>query len=171
MEEWIYSPTPILHLSTRWRWRVNFSSLGKEPPVPIDRRLGMTHSHSGCCGEEKISCWICVYHCAGYEQISFGYNAISPLKVTWYFLWPWRTRWHVPLTRQLTFNALHGVISQKTQLFRNPCQESNPLSPAIQPVSRNCTEWATPGSYDMMCSYKIYGPERNDNNLNNEEWD
>jgi hypothetical protein len=32
-------------------------------------------------------------------------------------LWPWRRRRYVPPTHRLTFNGLHGVISQKTELF------------------------------------------------------
>jgi hypothetical protein len=32
---------------------------------------------------------------------------------------PWRWRQHVPLKRWLTFNGLHSIISQKTELFRN----------------------------------------------------
>jgi hypothetical protein len=39
----------------------------------------------------------------------------------WFFAWctlqPWRWRWHVPLKCWLTFNRLHGIISQKTELF------------------------------------------------------
>jgi hypothetical protein len=30
---------------------------------------------------------------------------------------PWRWRRYVPPKRRLTFNRLHGVISQKTELF------------------------------------------------------
>jgi hypothetical protein len=32
-------------------------------------------------------------------------------------LLPWRWRWYVPPKRRLTFNGLHGVISQKILLF------------------------------------------------------
>jgi hypothetical protein len=45
-------------------------------------------------------------------------------------LWPWRWRWHVPTKCQLTFNGLHGLISQKVELFistavrtKNPIKE------------------------------------------------
>jgi hypothetical protein len=39
----------------------------------------------------------------------------------WYLarlIQPWRWRWYVPLKRQLTFNRLHSVISQKIVLFK-----------------------------------------------------
>jgi hypothetical protein len=32
-------------------------------------------------------------------------------------LWPWRWRQCVSLKRQLTYNGLHGIISQKTKLI------------------------------------------------------
>jgi hypothetical protein len=39
----------------------------------------------------------------------------------WFLAWlnlrPWRWRRHVPRKRWLTFNGLHGVISQKTELY------------------------------------------------------
>jgi hypothetical protein len=35
----------------------------------------------------------------------------------WLILCPWRQRWYVPPKRLLSFNGLHGVISQKTELF------------------------------------------------------
>jgi hypothetical protein len=39
----------------------------------------------------------------------------------WFFaqliLWPWRWRRYAPLKHRLTFNWLHGVISQKIALF------------------------------------------------------
>jgi hypothetical protein len=42
----------------------------------------------------------------------------------WYharlILQPWIWRWHAPLKWQLTFNGLHGVISQKTELILLP---------------------------------------------------
>jgi hypothetical protein len=39
----------------------------------------------------------------------------------WFLAWPflrrWRWKWHVPPKRLLTFTRIHGVISQKTELF------------------------------------------------------
>jgi hypothetical protein len=52
-----YSST-ILVLGTRWRLVLRFTLLplylpGKEPPVPMDRRMVESHSWSGRCGVEK----------------------------------------------------------------------------------------------------------------------
>jgi hypothetical protein len=42
-------------------------------------------------------------------------------------IWPWRWRQYVPLKHQLTFNGLHGDISQKTILFlTTTVRTSNP---------------------------------------------
>jgi hypothetical protein len=48
------------------------------------------------------------------------------LPVSWWFLawlilWPWRWRRHFPPKRQLTFNGLHGIISQKISLHSHCC--------------------------------------------------
>jgi hypothetical protein len=50
----------ILHLGTRWRWVVSFTSRplysqGKSPWYPLDRRLGGLQSRSGRGGEEVNS--------------------------------------------------------------------------------------------------------------------
>jgi hypothetical protein len=37
--------------------------------------------------------------------------------LAWLILWPNRWRWNVPPKRQLTFNELHSIIYQKTELF------------------------------------------------------
>jgi hypothetical protein len=37
--------------------------------------------------------------------------------LAWLILRPWKWRRHVPQKRQLTFNGLHGVISQKIEFF------------------------------------------------------
>jgi hypothetical protein len=37
--------------------------------------------------------------------------------LAWLLLWSWRRRRHVAPKRRLTFNGLHGVISQKIELF------------------------------------------------------
>jgi hypothetical protein len=38
--------------------------------------------------------------------------------LAWLILRRWRWRWHVPPKCRLTFKWLHGVISQKTELFK-----------------------------------------------------
>jgi hypothetical protein len=38
--------------------------------------------------------------------------------LAWLILWPWRWRRHVPPKHLLTFSRLHGVISQKIELFK-----------------------------------------------------
>jgi hypothetical protein len=49
--------------------------------------------------------------------------------LAWLILWPWWWRWHVPPKCWLTFNGLHGVISQKTELFiTTAVRTSNPTS-------------------------------------------
>jgi hypothetical protein len=35
-----------------------------------------------------------------------------------FILRPWRWRWHLSLKRPLTFNGLHGIISQKMVLYK-----------------------------------------------------
>jgi hypothetical protein len=57
MEEWRYSST-ILHLRTRWRWRIkflpqSFNPLGSGPRYPLRIRLGGPQGRSGLYGEEK----------------------------------------------------------------------------------------------------------------------
>jgi hypothetical protein len=39
------------------------------------------------------------------------------LPLAWFIFRPWRGRRHVPPKRRLTFNGLHGYISQKTEFF------------------------------------------------------
>jgi hypothetical protein len=58
--EWRYSLT-ILDLGTRWKCVVSFvpqllHSWERSPPYPLDMRLGVPQSQSGCCGVQKISC-------------------------------------------------------------------------------------------------------------------
>jgi hypothetical protein len=45
--------------------------------------------------------------------------------LAWLILWPWRWRQHVPLKHRVTFNKLHGIICQKTELFYQGCPTSN----------------------------------------------
>jgi hypothetical protein len=61
MGEWSNSFT-VLELGTSWRWVVRFKHTvavpwGKYPRYPLDKRLGGSKSRSGCCGDEKISCF------------------------------------------------------------------------------------------------------------------
>jgi hypothetical protein len=44
---------------------------------------------------------------------------ISRRFLAWLILRPWRWRWYVPPKRLLTSIGLHGVISQRTELFMN----------------------------------------------------
>jgi hypothetical protein len=44
-------------------------------------------------------------------------HLLSRWFLAWLILRPWRWRQHVPSKRRLTFNGLHGVISQKIELF------------------------------------------------------
>jgi hypothetical protein len=37
--------------------------------------------------------------------------------LAWLILRPWWWRWHAPPKRRLTFSGLHGVMTQKTELF------------------------------------------------------
>jgi hypothetical protein len=62
----------------------------------------------------------------GRSRLHFQNRRISQAKMSlaafscWFaclILRPWRWRWHVPPKRRLTFNGLHGVISQKIELF------------------------------------------------------
>jgi hypothetical protein len=75
MEEWRHNST-ILNLDTRWRFVVKFHApaalrLGKEPPVPLFRRLGGPRSSSGCYGEEKY-----VLPLPGIEPLYLGHLII-----------------------------------------------------------------------------------------------
>jgi hypothetical protein len=49
-----------------------------------------------------------------------------------FILRPWRWRRYIPLKTWLTFNGLHGVISQKTALFIDAvCYNSSPSTPIL----------------------------------------
>jgi hypothetical protein len=47
--------------------------------------------------------------------------------LAWHFLWPWTWRQHIPLKRQLIFNGLRSVISQKTEFFITTAVEPQTL--------------------------------------------
>jgi hypothetical protein len=51
------------------------------------------------------------------QQAEPGLLTASRWFLAWLILRPWRWRRHVPQKRQMTFNGLHGVISQKIELF------------------------------------------------------
>jgi hypothetical protein len=44
---------------------------------------------------------------------------LHPYLFSWLIIQPWRWRRHIPPKRQLTFNGLQNVISQKIELFTN----------------------------------------------------
>jgi hypothetical protein len=75
-------------------------------PLEVNRRLGGT----------------CRFHLQG-RIISQGRNQSESWWqapywfLAWLFIWSWRWRLHVAPKRSLTFNGLHGVISQKIELF------------------------------------------------------
>jgi hypothetical protein len=46
-------------------------------------------------------------------------------------LWPWRWRWYVPPNRQLVFNILQGVITQKIVLFITALVRTFLTSPSL----------------------------------------
>jgi hypothetical protein len=65
-------------------------------------------------------------------------SSFSCLFLAWLILRPWRWRRHVPPKHRFTFNGLHGVISQKTELFNvTLCSanlapsKANPYSPTL----------------------------------------
>jgi hypothetical protein len=58
--------------------------------------------------------------------LTFEVEAGSKWSVACWFLTcltlqPWRRRWHVTLKHQLTFNGLHSIVYQKTELFTQMC--------------------------------------------------
>jgi hypothetical protein len=85
----------------------------------------------------EISITICPKYGITKGSLLWDITPCSPLKVNrrlgviwslsllpalrWFLAWlilrPWRGRSHVNSKRQLTFGGLHGVISQKTELF------------------------------------------------------
>jgi hypothetical protein len=55
------------------------------------------------------------YHEAGSNQSCL--LSASYLFLVLLILWPWGLRRHLPPKHRLTFNGLHGIISQKIELF------------------------------------------------------
>jgi hypothetical protein len=67
----------------------------------------------------------------------YAFQLSSRWLLTWFPLWCWWQSRHVPPKRRMTFNGLHGVISQKRELFRHsfvdakwPERESHQLTPS-----------------------------------------
>jgi hypothetical protein len=50
----------------------------------------------------------------------------------WLILRPWRLRRHVPLKRRLSFNRLHGVLSQNTKHFKTRLNYWKPSFTSVQ---------------------------------------
>jgi hypothetical protein len=54
-------------------------------------------------------------------------HLLSCSSFAWLILWPWWWRQYVPQKHKLTFNRLHGIISQKILLFiATAVRNSNP---------------------------------------------
>jgi hypothetical protein len=94
-----------------------------------------------CCLKEKYICFLAQFPCFFQSPFSWEITLPSPLIVNlrfggtsrlylqgrsatascWFLAWrilqPWRLRRHVTPQCRLTFNGLHGVISQKILLF------------------------------------------------------
>jgi hypothetical protein len=66
-------------------------------------------SHKFSLIDEYTSMYVCWPCCPVLQLILF---CLEPSRL----IRPWRLRRHVPPKRQLTFNELHGVILQKTEL-------------------------------------------------------
>jgi hypothetical protein len=67
--------------------------------------------------------------------------------LAWLILWPWRWTRYVPPKRWLTFSGLHGVISQKIELFND--------STVHDFISGHSQHNAHP--FSGMCSYENCG--------------
>jgi hypothetical protein len=85
-----------LRFSQQWFWRV--LSTGIQCRVVCWKSTDVLEEHVAPIFMVKESC--------------------SSWFLAWLILWPWRwRRWHVPPKCRSTFNTLHGVISQKIELF------------------------------------------------------
>jgi hypothetical protein len=71
--------------------KVNGHFGGTCQPHIQGRRINLTKIENEACSKQSITAWL--------------------------ILRPWRWRRHIPLKRRLTFIGLHGLISQKTELF------------------------------------------------------
>jgi hypothetical protein len=58
--------------------------------------------------------------CLHVRRISRARNQLEKQVIS-LILRPWRWRRHAPPKRRLTFNGVHDVISQTTELFKRPC--------------------------------------------------
>jgi hypothetical protein len=80
-------------------------------PLKVNRRFGGTFRLQLEVGEQAM------------QETSMK----QVVSITLLIIRPWRWRWHVPPKRPLTFNGLHGVISQKMELFiTTAVRTSNP---------------------------------------------
>jgi hypothetical protein len=90
---------------------------------------------------------------------TFARHLLPRWYLAWLILRPWAWRRHVPPKRRLTFNGLHGVISQKIVLFiATGVTTSNPTTLSV--ISETCNigeEWALPTS-DIKQSYPCNRP-------------
>jgi hypothetical protein len=76
--------------------------------------------------------------------------------LAWLILRPWRGRPHVTPQRRLTFNGLHGVISQKIDLFMTTAGgTSNPTYGIIDPClsAMNCINSVVMLDVSQYCHY------------------
>jgi hypothetical protein len=53
------------------------------------------------------------------KKLAWSRFLVSRWLLALFILGLWRWRWHVPPKHRLTFNRLHGVIFQKTELFNS----------------------------------------------------
>jgi hypothetical protein len=131
------TPPPFLTLAldgSEWSasYPSHFTPQGNCPHYPLDRRLGGPLSWSGHCGEKKnlVPAMNQTCHANILRILSSGITELYLLPPScWFLAWltlqPWRWRRHVPLKCQLTYNGLHGIISQKTEFLIITTERSN----------------------------------------------
>jgi hypothetical protein len=145
MGEWMYRSMfswPQHYLEVRGQLHVPAAlPRGKSPRYPLDRRLGGPQSQSRRRGKEKILDFTGTRTPTPQSsnpidrQPTFRVNIslpssrsknkasscplLSRLYLARLILRPWRLRRYVPPKCRLTFNGLHGVISQKLALFES----------------------------------------------------
>jgi hypothetical protein len=107
-------------------------------------------------------------HCIWFEALTavimkstvfWDITPCSPLSVKWHpayrllsrwflarLILPWRWSRYVPPKRRLTMNGLHGVISQKIELFKMTAfKTSDPLC-----------RWVRPRNFDVFTRFRMY---------------
>jgi hypothetical protein len=105
-EEWCIDPH-FLDLGTSWRWVVSFTPrplypYGKSPRYPLDRRLGREEKIPDPTGTRTPT-----------PRPSSSVFCVIPCS---------------PPKRELTFNGLYGVISQKIELFITTAERTTNFS-------------------------------------------